>query len=88
MTVTSKAGSTQGKTIITVSPEKASANSYSYKTAKSVAIPAKGSTVSGYSTWDGSAEIEATTNNDIVVVELDTNSKVVRAGKTKVTSMA
>lgn len=88
MTVTSKAGSTQGKTIITVSPEKASANSYSYKTAKSVAIPAKGSTVSGYSTWNGSAEIEATTNNDIVVVELDTNSKVVRAGKTKVTSMA
>ena len=88
MTVKSKAGTAQGKTIITVSPEKASANSYSYKTAKSVALPAKGSAVTGYSTWDGSAEIEATTNNDIVVVELDTNSKVVRAGKTKVTSMA
>lgn len=88
MTVTSKAGTAKGKTIVTVSPEKESANSYSYKTAKSVAIPAKGSAVTGYSTWDGSAEIEATTNNDIVVVELDTNSKVVRAGKTTVTSMA
>ena len=73
---------------LTVTSAKASANSYSYKTAKSVAIPAKGSTVTGYSAWNGSAEIEATTNNEIVVVELDTNSKVVRAGKTKVTSMA
>lgn len=86
MTVTSEAGTSTGKTKISVSPAKASANSYSYKTAKSVDLPALQSSVSGYTTWGGTDEITAASNNDIVVVELDTDSKVVRAGKTKVTS--
>lgn len=87
MVVTSTEGSSSGKTKLSVSPGKLnSADTYSYKTGASVDIPALRSTVSGYTTWDGSAEIEATSNNDIVVVELNSDSKVVRAGKTKVTS--
>lgn len=87
MTVSSKAGSTAGKTKLTVSPAKTGTNTYSYKTAESVDVPKLGSTVTGYTAWNGTDEITATTNNDIVVVELTaTDSKVVRAGKTKVTS--
>lgn len=89
MTVISKAGTETGKTALTVSPAKTGTNTYFYKTAESVDVPKLGSTVSGYTTWDGTAEITATTNNDIVVVEITAaDSKVVRAGKTKVTSKA
>ena len=87
MTVSSKAGSTAGKTKLTVSPAKTGSNTYSYKTAASVEIPKLGTTVSGYTSWNGTDEITAKTNDDIVVVELtSTDSKVIRAGKTKVTA--
>lgn len=89
MTVISKAGTETGKTALTVSPAKTGTNTYSYKTAESVDVPKLGATVEGYTDWNGTDEITATTNNDIVVVELTaTDSKVVRAGKTKVTSKA
>ena len=85
MTVISKAGTEEGKTALTVSPAKTGTNTYSYKTAESVDVPKLGSTVEGYTAWNGTDEITATTNNDIVVVELTaTDSKVVRAGKAKV----
>lgn len=87
MTVISKAGTETGKTALTVSPAKTGTNTYSYKTAESVDVPKLGTTVEDYTTWNGTDEITATTNNDIVVVELTaTDSKVVRAGKTKVTA--
>lgn len=89
MTVISKAGTETGKTALTVSPAKTDTNTYSYKTAESVDVPKLGATVEGYTPWNGTDEITATTNNDIVVVELiATDSKVVRAGKTKVTAKA
>lgn len=89
MTVISKAGTETGKTALTVSPAKTGTNTYSYKTAESVDVPKLGATVEGYTAWNGTDEITATTNNDIVVVELTaTDSKVVRAGKTKVTANA
>lgn len=87
MVVTSEAGSSTGKTKLSVSPGKLNnSNTYSYKTGNSVDIPALQSTVSGYTTWNGTDEVAATSNDDIVVVELDSSSKVVRVGKTKVTS--
>ncbi len=86
--VTSAAGSTSGKTVLTVVPEKATGNTYSYKTSASVTEPTIGSGVTGYTSWDGSSEITATTGNEIVVVELDSNNKVVKFGKTTVTSKA
>jgi hypothetical protein len=89
MTVISKAGTGKGKTALTVSPAKTGTNTYSYKTAESVDVPKLGSTVSDYTEWNGTDEITATTNNDIVVVELSAGEdKVVRAGKTKVTAKA
>lgn len=87
MTVISKAGTEEGKTALTVSPAKIGTNTYSYKTAESVDVPKLGATVEGYTTWNGTDEITAKTNNDIVVVELSAGeAKVVRAGKTKVTA--
>lgn len=88
MTVTSEAGTSKGNTKISVSPGKLNgSNSYKYKTGTSVDIPALQSTVSDYTDWDGSAEITAKSNDDIVIVELSNeDNKVVRVGKTKVTS--
>ena len=89
MTVTSKAGDETGKTKLTVAPAKSSANKYAYKTATTVEVPKIGSTVSGYTDWNGTDAITAKTNDEIVVVELTaSDSKVVRAGKTHVTSKA
>lgn len=39
-------------------------------------------------TWDGSVDITATTGNKIVVVEVDSNSKAVKAGSATVTAKA
>lgn len=86
LTVTSAAGTASGDTKITVSPTKMTGHSYAYKTAASVDIPAYGTTLTGYSTWDGSADITATTGNEIVIVELDADSKVYKTGKATVTS--
>lgn len=88
LTVTSVAGTSSGDTKITVAPAKATANSYKYKTASSVDIPTFGSTVEGYTAWDGDDDITATTGNDIVIVELDADSKVVKAGKATVVAKA
>lgn len=87
MTITSEAGTSKGKTAISVSPGKLnSANTYKYKTGVSVDLPALQSTVSDYSDWDGSTEIEAKDNEELVIVELNSDSKVVRVGKTTVTA--
>lgn len=87
--VASAAGSSSGKTAITVSPTKATGNSYKYKTAASVAIPAHGSVAgSDYTAWNGTDNITATTGDDIVIVEVDSNNKIAKAGKATVTSKA
>lgn len=68
--VTSEAGSASGKTKITVDPAKGTGNYYFYKTAATVDLPAVGDEIStGYTSWDGSADITATTGNEIVIVE-------------------
>ncbi|WP_312159321.1 hypothetical protein [Oscillibacter sp.] len=88
LTVASAAGSTSGKTALTVTPTKGSGNSYVYATAESVSIPAVGADCSAMTAWDGSADITATTGNKIVVVEVDSNGKAVKAGSATVTAKA
>ena len=89
LTVTSIAGATSGKTALTVSPTLTSGNSYKYKTAATVTLPSlNDSTSSGYTTWDGSSEITATTGNQILVVEVDSNGLVKKAGTATVASKA
>lgn len=89
LTVSSAAGSTTGKTALSVTPTLTSGNSYMYKTAATVTLPAYGdvcNTTAGYTAWDGSAEITATTGNEIAVVEVDSSFKAIKAGKSTVTS--
>ena len=84
LTVTSVAGSTAGKTKITVAGAKTgTVYSYVYKTAASVDVPKVADlcdTTAGYTAWDGSADITATTGNKIVIVQVDADGYAVKAG--------
>lgn len=89
LTVTSVEGGTTGKTTITVTPSKGVGNTYKYTTGATVVVPTTGqdsSTLTGYQSWDGSAEITATTGEHILVVEIDALGKVVKAGQVIIAS--
>lgn len=96
--VASAAGSASGKTAITVDPEKATGNAYMYAVYDTedeavAGTPEKGAEVdTGFSSWDGSAEITAATNKYIVIVECvvddDSNKFALKAGYAKVTAHA
>lgn len=88
--VESAEGSSSGKTALTVTGyTKESTDVYKYKTASSVDVPALGQPLpSGFSTWDGSADITATTGHDIAVAVVTAGGYVVAAGKDTVTSKA
>lgn len=89
LTVISLAGSTVGKTAITVSPALTGTNTYVYKTAASVALPAFDAVLTtGWTAWDGSADITATTGNMIVIAEIDGDNKCKLAGSATVVSAA
>lgn len=81
LTVTSAAGQTTGKTAVTVSPAKEAGNGYKYKTGASLTLPAyDAACTSGYTAWDGSAEITAATGQKIVVVEVTADNKARKGG--------
>ena len=89
LTVQSVAGTSSGNTKITVTPAKGGDNSYVYKTGASVNLPAYQevcNTGSGYTEWNGTSDITATTGQKIVVVEVDSADRAVKAGQTTVTS--
>lgn len=89
LTVSSVAGSTTGKTALAVTPALTSGNSYMYKTAATVTLPVYNNvcnTTAGYTAWDGTSDITATTGNEIVMVEVDSSFKAIKAGKATVTS--
>ena len=88
LTVSSAAGSTAGQTAITVQPTITQGNHYVYQTGASVTLPAEyGADVSsGWTAWNGTDEITATTGNEIGIVEANSSNKAVKAGKTTVTA--
>ena len=87
LTVTSVAGGTTGATKITASPALTSGNSYKYKVAANPTMPVFDQLISqGYTAWDGSADITATTGNKIVIVEVNANGHAVKAGMATVTA--
>lgn len=88
--VESAAGSASGKTKITVAGyTNESTDTYKYKTASSVDVPALGEALpAGFTTWDGSADITATTGNEIAIAVVTAGGYVVAAGKATVTSKA
>lgn len=91
LTVTSVAGTASGDTKITVNPAKATGNSYVYKTASEVTAPKVADhcdTTTGYTAWNGTADITATTGNKIVIVEVDEDGLAIKAGIATVTAKA
>lgn len=89
LSVVSSAGTSAGKTKITVTPDKDGSNTYKYKTGKTVAIPEVGNNTEDWSPWAGTTEeITATTGDQIVIVEVDAAGQVVGAGRATVTSAA
>lgn len=79
--MTSAAGTTSGKTALTVSPALTSGNSYKYKIAATPTVPTVGDVcASGYTNWNGTDEIAAESGKTIVVVEVDSENKAVRIG--------
>lgn len=92
LTVNSAAGTSAGKTKVTVTPAKEGSNSYMYKTGSSLTNPAYDevcNTGAGYTAWNGTDEITATTGQKILVVEVETSSfKARKAGQATITSMA
>ncbi|WP_243129612.1 hypothetical protein [Clostridium sp. HBUAS56017] len=91
MTVTSTPGGTNGTTKITVKETLDSGNSYMYKAASTVTIPEPSdicNVAAGFSAWDGTSDITATTGNEIVIIEVDSKFKAIKSGKTTVVAKA
>ena len=89
LNVQSAAGTTTGKTKLTVTPEKGESSSYMYKTGQNVTLPGYDDVCnvnSGWTPWDGTAEISAKQGDKIVVVEILTDgSTAIKSGETTAT---
>ena len=87
LTVNSVAGSATGDTKITVNPAKENAgNVYKYKVAAEAVTVGYGQNLRNWTTWDGKADIKATTGQKITVVECDGTYKALNAGSASVTA--
>lgn len=87
LAVTSAAGTATGDTKITVNPAKENSNNvYKYKVAADAVTVGYGQNLRNWSTWDGKADIKATTGQKITVVECDGTYKALNAGSTSVTA--
>ena len=87
--VVSVAGTTTGKTLIYVNPALTALHTYVYKTAADVEIPLAGAVLTtGWTAWNGAAEITATTGHDIVIAEINASSVVDKGGLATVTRKA
>ena len=87
LTVVSVAGSA-GQTNIYVNPVKSGSNKYFYKTGSApLAYPAYGEVISS-TAWDGEEAITATTGQQIMIIETDTDGKALKAGVATVTAGA
>lgn len=85
LVITSAAGTNAGDTTITVTPTLASGNSYKYKVAANPTMPTLNqSCASGWTNWDGTADITATTGQKIVVAEVDGGNLAKKAGITNI----
>ncbi|MEG2617758.1 MAG: hypothetical protein RR998_08345 [Oscillospiraceae bacterium] len=81
LTIKPAAGTATGTTKLTVTPAKASGNTYAY--AVNADIPFAGNMPGdSFAVWDGTADITiALTGDTITVLELDTTGAVVKAGQ-------
>lgn len=88
LTVTSAAGTASGTTKLTVTPAKASGNSYKVKTGTSATPVTYGQNVQTWTAWDGTADVTATTGQVVTVVECGSDYKAVGSGSATVTAKA
>jgi hypothetical protein len=87
LTVTSAAGTATGDTKITVNPAKENSNNvYKYKVATDAVAVGYGQNLRNWTSWDGKADIKATTGQKITVVECDGTYKALNAGSASVTA--
>lgn len=87
LTVTSAAGTATGDTKITVNPAKENVNNvYKYKVGASETAVTYGQNLRNWTSWDGKADIKATTGQKITVVECDGTYKALNAGSASVTA--
>lgn len=85
LAVTSAAGTATGDTKITVNPAKENANNvYKYKAGASETAVTYGQNLRNWTTWDGKADVKATTGQKITVVECDGTYKALNAGSASV----
>lgn len=82
--VKSEAGSSSGKTKITVTPAIGKGNSYRYS--KTGPAPSYLQDLTGWTEWDGTEEIEADSNSTLYIAEVNGQEKAVKAGSVKVTA--
>lgn len=87
LTVNSVAGTASGDTKITVNPAKENSNNvYKYKVATEAVTVGYGQNLRNWTSWDGKADIKATTGQKITVVECDGTYKALNAGSASVTA--
>lgn len=85
LTVNSVDGTASGDTKITVNPTKENANNvYKYKVAADAVTVGYGQNLRNWTSWDGKADIKATTEQKITVVECDGTYKALNAGSAAV----
>lgn len=88
LTLTSVVGTTEGNTMITVSPALEGNNSYRYMTDPSeVTLPERNEDLSDWTSWNGVSEITAEDGHKICICEVDANNLAIKAGTTTVTSI-
>lgn len=88
LSVVSAEGTNTGDTKLTVTPDKGAGNSYKYKVGDAAESVGVGETLSGWTSWNGSADITAATGKTVTVVECDGDGKAVKAGSATVTAKA
>ena len=84
LSVQSNAG-TSGKTTLVVTPTKGPDSSYWTKVGASLTLPKYHEVIGtggGYTTWDGTSEVTATSGQEVMVVEVDSSNRALKAGKT------
>lgn len=87
LTVNSIAGTASGDTKVTVSGyTKASTDIYKYKVGDAAQTVHAGDSLSAWTTWDGSADITATSGKKITVAVADAKGYALAAGSTTVTA--
>lgn len=88
LTLASEAGTNSGDTKITVTETLGSGNKYLYKVGTSVASVEYDEALTGWSSWNGSADITAATGKILTLVEATSDNKVRKAGTVTVTAHA